>query len=422
MMSVSTIEYADADVLQFLLNATDLDIGGVAEEMRKAEKEKLLEQHPFPITQGKDGRWRTYIKNEDGKRKQIAKATKEKVCEELYLHYKELMTILPAEDVTVESLFPQWLEYKRLHGASSTSLSRLDSDWRTYYEGTEIVKIPLQRLSKLMLDVWAHQLIERVENAKKQYYNISVIMRQVLNYVVDAEIISGNPLQKVRIEARQVFNPVKKKPSETQVFTVDEVEALYRVAREEFESGRNQVHKLAPLAVMFQFQTGVRIGELCALRYEDIEDDEIYVNRMYRFESKEVVDYTKAHNAGRYVTLTTEAKDLIAEEKQYQQDHGLSDDGYIFSINENPLSYYSIRKSYDRYCKAISTIHKSSHKSRKTYISALIDGGVNINEIREMVGHADERTTYGSYCYDRKTKPERTALIEAALSTTKNKK
>ena len=68
MMSVSTIEYADADVLQFLLNATDLDIGGVAEEMRKAEKEKLLEQHPFPITQGKDGRWRTYIKNEDGKR------------------------------------------------------------------------------------------------------------------------------------------------------------------------------------------------------------------------------------------------------------------------------------------------------------------------------------------------------------------
>lgn len=87
---------------------------------------------------------------------------------------------------------------------------------------------------------------------------------------------------------------------------------------------------------------------------------------MSRFESNEVVDYTKAHNAGRYVTLTTEAKSLRAEAKQYQQDHGLPDDGYIFSINENPSSYYSIRKSYDRYCEAIGTTHKSSHKSRKT--------------------------------------------------------
>lgn len=94
----------------------------------------------------------------------------------------------------------------------------------------------------------------------------------------------------------------------------------------------------------------------------------------------------------------------------------MPDNGYIFSVNEEPLSYYSIRHLYTRYCKGIDTIDKSSHKARKTFISALIDGGVNINEIREMVGHADERTTFNSYCFDRNTKEERVKLIEKALA------
>lgn len=36
------------------------------------------------------------------------------------------------------------------------------------------------------------------------------------------------------------------------------------------------------------------------------------------------------------------------------------------------------------YCDEISTLNKSSHTSPKNYISALIDGGVNINTIRAL--------------------------------------
>lgn len=103
--------------------------------------------------------------------------------------------------------------------------------------------------------------------------------------------------------------------------------------------------------------------------------------------------------------------------KKYQEEHGLPTDGYIFSVNAEPLSYYAVRKLYDRYCDMIGTIHKSTHSARKTYVSALIDGGVNIDSIREIVGHADERTTYNCYCYDRSTKKEKINLIEQALSS-----
>ena len=49
----------------------------------------------------------------------------------------------------------------------------------------------------------------------------------------------------------------------------------------------------------------------------------------------------------------------------------------------------------------MGTEHKSSHKARKTFFSAALDGGINLNTVREAVGHQDERTTLQSYLYDR---------------------
>ena len=47
--------------------------------------------------------------------------------------------------------------------------------------------------------------------------------------------------------------------------------------------------------------------------------------------------------------------------------------------------------------------------------TALIDGDVNINSVKTMVGHSDARTTYKSYVFDRSTDAERRSLMEAAL-------
>ena len=41
---------------------------GVAASMKKTEEERILkEKHPYKITCGKDGRWRTYVKDETKK-------------------------------------------------------------------------------------------------------------------------------------------------------------------------------------------------------------------------------------------------------------------------------------------------------------------------------------------------------------------
>ena len=146
------------------------------------------------------------------------------------------------------------------------------------------------------------------------------------------------------------------------------------MALEDFLSNTRLKYRLAPLSIIFQTLTGLRPGELCAVCYSDITGDYITIERMYRPETGEIVQHTKGYE-DREVYLTPEAKKIIRMAKEYQEEHGLSNNGYI-----------------------------------------LIDGNVNINTIRECVGHADERTTYNNYCFDRHTKSEREQLIELALS------
>ena len=84
-------------------------------------------------------------------------------------------------------------------------------------------------------------------------------------------------------------------------------------------------------------------------------------------------------------------------------------------MNEDPLLYSSVTKAFYRYCELMGIDPKSSHKARKSFVSSALDGDVNINTVRQMVGHTDERTTLNNYCYDRSTDEEKLRKLTAAL-------
>ena len=102
-------------------------------------------------------------------------------------------------------------------------------------------------------------------------------------------------------------------------------------------------------------------------------------------------------------------------EKAYQDEHNCKSE-FVFSTTKHPLSYREVNLLLRRYCKRLDILYRSSHKSRKTYISSLIDAGININSVRSYAGHADERTTYSCYCYDRTPERFKKEQLERALS------
>ncbi len=406
-----------AKLLQFAQESGIIsNIDDVEKAMKRAELEKILKQHPYKISFS-SGRWQTYVQDDTQKsgRKKLVKSTEEKLNIALYEHYKELERSNSLSAITIEKLYPDWKEYKALRTTAQNYIRRINNDWKHYYINTEIIRIPIAKLNKFVLSNWAHTLIRNNNMTKNQYYNSTIIIRQILDYAVDLQIIENNPFSLVKIDGRRLFRQIKKKPNETQVFSKEELNFLHSMALEDFLSNTRLKYRLAPLSIIFQTLTGLRLGELCAVCYNDITGDYMTIERMYRPETGEIVQHTKGYE-DREVYLTPEAKKIIRVAKEYQEEHGLNNKGYIFSCDSSPLSGRAVNGLYRKYCDKMDTIYKSSHKARKTFISALIDGNVNINTIRECVGHADERTTYNNYCFDRHTKSEREQLIELALS------
>ncbi len=404
-------------VLEFLKKSGAIDLDKTIEIAREAEKKDIIAKyHKYAVFySSSDDRWKTYIPcdNNKYKRKQIARRRLEDLEDYLIRFYNG--AIDKSEAVTLRSLYPEWIEYRREHTTASTTIRRLNTDWKKYYLGNPIIDIPIKDIDKLTLDRFLHKMILDNSQTKTAYHNSSSIIKQCLEYAYDKGITDVNVWNQVSVNGRVMFRKVRKGKDREMVFTRKEIEDIKRVAIEDFNN-RTSKYILAPIATLFQFQTGLRVGELCALQYDDIIDDKyIYVRRMVRRDEKEVVEHCKTATSVRMVPLTDYARELIAMARKTQEELSV-ETKFIFSVSESHLEPMAVSRCILRYCKKIGTVSKNTHAARRTYISALLDGGVNLNTVRGLVGHSDESQTLRSYLFDMSGEKEKISKIERAIS------
>ncbi len=394
------------------------------EDMRKKE---ILAKHKFPVTYGKsDNSWHTYVPDEDkpNKRKSVAKRKREDLEAYLVKFYQEREKSSQKQLETLESFYPVWLQHKSLQTTQNDYIKRIDSDWNKYYAKNPIIKIPLVKLTAGYLDDWRHRAVKELCLTKTQYYNMSIILRQGLQYAFDTQVICSNPFENVRIDAK-LFTRPRKKTDKEEVFLYEEQAALEKAAYEEFLKSGCTFSLAIPLA----FQLGTRVGECVALKFSDITDENyIHVQRMEvddyiltednRILKKghKIVEHTKSDAGDREIYLTKKAKEIIRTIYDFNKEHGFPTDGFIF-VNENGNAHrhgidYRLRKC----CRMAKIEERSTHKLRKSYASSLIDSGeINIKQIMRLMGHTSAKTTYGNYCFNRKGKTQTQEAIEKAL-------
>lgn len=119
---------------------------------------KILSQHPYAITQNKDGRFSTYLPDESkpGKRRKLVKADRKILEREIIKFYKEREQKEALANISLRNFYPKWHEYKSLHSNSSAYMRNIDGLWLKYYEKDPLIDRPLAELDEYSLDVWAH--------------------------------------------------------------------------------------------------------------------------------------------------------------------------------------------------------------------------------------------------------------------------
>ena len=412
-----------------------INLDDVQEKMKDYERQRLLSKHKYKVFfDEKDNRWKTTVPDETKKngRRLIARRSREKLDSDLVAYYAQIEDESYIEDnlYTLEKIFPMWLKYKATQTNASSYTRRILVDWNKYYKDTDITKVILSDLTYLQLHEWAYNLVKDNSLNKKQYSNITLIMRQCLDYACEPEIglLTSNPFSRVKVKSN-LFVKKEKPKSNTQVFIVDEQQQICDEANRKFEE---HPWCTTPLVILLNFQLGLRISEICAIKWEDIEGNYIHVQRMEveDFSIAEdgitavsnglkVVPYTKSNAGDRKVYLNESAKKILRQIKETNIRYEYYDDGYIFIKSQGKTR--GTTKAFSKYlydlCISSGVVAKSSHKIRKTYISSLFDKGVNINTIREQAGHEDERTSLNNYCFDQNTD----SVIEAKLESAANK-
>lgn len=409
--------YSADDVLSTIYEQGILDEDGVRLIMRKKHLQFVLSHHEHKIWQSADGRWKTYITDEEsGKRKQISRESREELENFLYDKYLAEDEELAKKRATMESLYDDWAEYKSLFVSEST-IKRDRNTWKALYKDAPIVKKPLVSVTKTELERWLLSVIRSKNMNSHQFNNFISVIRQLMAYAEEIGIIDSNPVEKIRIQKKRILKPEIKGPTITQVFMEDERQLLIKYAMEQYNKHRDTVQIFTSLAIAFLLYVPLRRGELVALRFDDLDGNRLILTDSYSHDMKCLKGRLKDIEGWRTMDVVPPALEIIERIRQERIRLGMPTDGCIFTVNEKYGSLYSaLGKSINKYCDELGIPRRSLHKTRKTCASKMHADGVNDLIIQAQLGHKDLRTTFNSYCYDVTTDAERYRAISTSLA------
>lgn len=418
------------NALQNLIGRGKINLDDVLRQDEEMKRQEILKQHKYPISYGEgDSRWHTYIPDgtRPNGRKSVAKRKREDLEEYLISFYTKLEKAKKEKPETLASFYPAWLQHKNLETKQGDYIKRIDSDWRKYYANDPIAGIPLADLTAGHLKDWCLKSIKERSLTKTQFYNMSIILRQGLQYAHDIQAIPSNPFENVKVDPKLFARP-RKKADKEEVFLYDEQPKLEQAAYEDFE----KTGCTFSLSIPLSFQLGIRVGECVALKFSDVDEttpNYIHVQRMEvddytltedsQVQSKghKVVEHTKTEAGDREIYLTKKARAIIQAIHDFNKAHNLPTDGYIFVNGKGNAHRSSMDYRLRKCCRMAGIPERSTHKLRKSYVSTLIDSGeINIKQIMRTVGHKSAKTTYGNYCFNRRGEAETQDSFEKALS------
>ena len=178
---------------------------------------------------------------------------------------------------------------------------------------------------------------------------------------------------------------------ETRVLTVAEQERLERYARSDLNNYN--------LGVLFALYTGVRIGELCALKWEDISDGAVRINKtMHRLrdengKSRVMIDNPKTPSSNRTIPLP----DFLSRIVESRRDS----DGSYFLASENVkmVEPRLMQKHFGKITELCALDGVTFHTLRHTFTTRCIECGFDAKTLSEILGHSDVKTTLNRYVH-----------------------
>jgi integrase len=311
--------------------------------------------------------------------------------------------------MTVKNLFDEYIAVKRLEVRDTTldkAASILSNNVLPYLGNVKISKLDLCQLQG-----WKTTISEK-DLAIITMQNIYSAFRAMLNYAVRMEYIPKNPLDRIGNFKEVYFE----NPQDTiRYYTADQFKKFIAVAAKHMDTMTDRGYY-----VFFNiaFFTGLRKGEINALRWGDIDGNILHVRRSVaqKIKGKPIIE-TPPKNKSSYrdlqlpqnlMVILQEHKALQQKEKSFTEEYRVC--GGISCLGDTSISNRNIR-----YADEAGLPHIRIHDFRHSHASLLANEGINIQEIARRLGHSKIEITWNTYSHLYPREEERAIKILESL-------
>lgn len=388
----------ERELLQYALEHGMINMSYVQEQVDMNKRKELLEKHPYAIWQGKDGKWRTYFPGEDGKRI-LKKLSSEKAIQDAVVDYYKEIEKAKKVDYSFGACFKNWKEKQISYGVSNNTITKYDSDYIRFFEGTEFEEKDIRTINEEDITAFVIQSIKRLNLKEKAGKGLMSYINGVFKHVRISRVITENPCEYVETRNFSKFYDRTRKTIEQRTLNDSDLKLLLNQLH---ISQRNKPCYIPSYAVELAVYTGMRIGEIAALKWEDVCEDigVIIICRSEKYDriSKNYIVESTKTGKERQFPLSKKALSILREVKKVELQHGFLGE-YVFQNENGKLHSSSIAHCIRYKCIQAGIQEKSIHALRRTLNSKLRCAGVSSVVAASMMGHTEE-VNDSNYSYD----------------------
>lgn len=148
--------------------------------------------------------------------------------------------------------------------------------------------------------------------------------------------------------------------------------------------------------ILLCLYSGLRIGELIALQWNDIDLTKgILTVSKSCHDSKNglVVDEPKTVNSHRLIPLPKQLLPILKAKKKNSRS------SYFVSAKGNAVSVRSYQRSFELLLRRLNIAHKGFHSLRHTFATRALECGMDVKTLSEILGHKNPTITLNRYAH-----------------------